>query len=59
MKFMLTELECFSEDLKNTINETLALKSGMLFVLDESGSIGQPDFIKSKEFVKDIVAAFP
>ncbi|KAJ9600292.1 hypothetical protein L9F63_009417 [Diploptera punctata] len=53
------ELECFSEDMKNAINETLTVNAGILFVIDESGSIGQTDYLKSKQFIKDIVDSFP
>jgi hypothetical protein len=51
--------ECIAEDLEDDLNKTLSVNAGLLFVLDESGSVSRPDFQKTKEFVKDIVSTFP
>lgn len=57
--FMQPAEECIAEDLEDDLNKTLSVNAGLLFVLDESGSVSRPDFQKTKEFVKDIVSTFP
>jgi hypothetical protein len=52
-------VECIGEDLEDDLNKTLSVKAGLLFVLDESGSVSKVDFEKTKVFVKDIVEQFP
>jgi hypothetical protein len=52
-------LECIGEDIEDQLNKTLSVKAGLLFVLDESGSVAKSDFEKTKEFVKDIVSSYP
>ncbi|XP_021913984.1 sushi, von Willebrand factor type A, EGF and pentraxin domain-containing protein 1-like [Zootermopsis nevadensis] len=52
-------VDCIAEDLEDELNKTLSVNAGLLFVLDESGSVSLADFIKTKEFVKDIVTQFP
>jgi hypothetical protein len=41
------------------LNKTLSGKAGILFVLDESGSVSLVDFEKTKVFVKDVVQKYP
>ena len=43
----------------NALNKILSSKAGILFVLDESGSVGLRDFEKTKVFVKDVVQKYP
>jgi hypothetical protein len=52
-------VECIGEDLNNDLNKTLSGKAGILFVLDESGSVTLTNFIKTKEFVKRVVQTYP
>jgi hypothetical protein len=52
-------VECIGEDLEDDLNKTLSVKAGLLFVLDESGSVSRPDFQITKDFVKDIVQQYP
>lgn len=52
-------MECIAEDLEDELNKTLSVEAGLLFVLDESGSVSRADFEKTKIFVKDIVSQFP
>jgi len=52
-------VECIGEYLNNDLNKTLSGKAGILFVLDESGSVGPTDFQRTKDFVKDVVQAYP
>jgi hypothetical protein len=52
-------VECIGEDLGDDLNETLSVKAGLLFVLDESGSVSRQDYEKTKVFVKDIITQFP
>jgi hypothetical protein len=52
-------VECIGEDLNNDLNKTLSGKAGILFVLDESGSVGPSEFKKTKIFVKFVVQAYP
>jgi hypothetical protein len=52
-------VECIGEDLGDDLNKTLSVKAGLLFVLDESGSVSRLDFEKTKVFVKNIVSKFP
>ncbi|KAJ9600290.1 hypothetical protein L9F63_009415, partial [Diploptera punctata] len=51
--------ECIGEDLENELNKTLSVNASLLFVLDESGSVGSENFRKTKVFVKDVISAFP
>jgi hypothetical protein len=41
------------------LNKTLTGKAGILFILDESGSVSPENFIKTKEFVKKVVETYP
>jgi hypothetical protein len=50
---------CIGNDLDNDLNKTLSVKAGILFVLDESGSVGIRDFERTKVFVKDVVKKYP
>jgi len=43
----------------NDLNKTLSGKAGILFVLDESGSVSQQNFKKTKDFAKDVVQKYP
>ncbi|XP_069674630.1 collagen alpha-1(XII) chain-like [Periplaneta americana] len=52
-------LQCLSNQIVGQMNKTLSKEAGLLFVLDESGSIGSDDFQKSKAFVNDIISRFP
>jgi hypothetical protein len=52
-------VECIGEDLNNDLNKTLSGKAGILFVLEDSGSVTEPNFIKTKNFVKDVVQKYP
>ncbi|KAJ4450067.1 hypothetical protein ANN_01474 [Periplaneta americana] len=52
-------LQCLSNQIVGQMNKTLSKEAGLLFVLDESGSIGSGDFQKSKAFVNDIISRFP
>jgi hypothetical protein len=51
-------VECIGDDLDNDLNKTLSGKAGILFVLDESGSVTITNFIKTKNFVKDVVQKY-
>eukprot|EP01054_Gregarina_sp_Poly1_P006076 Gregarina_sp_Poly_1__6075@NODE_3205_length_1277_cov_20_744628_g2035_i0_p1_GENE_NODE_3205_length_1277_cov_20_744628_g2035_i0NODE_3205_length_1277_cov_20_744628_g2035_i0_p1_ORF_typecomplete_len367_score22_55VWA/PF00092_28/5_9e28CBM_14/PF01607_24/6_7e17CBM_14/PF01607_24/5_4e03CBM_14/PF01607_24/8_8e03VWA_2/PF13519_6/5e15VWA_3/PF13768_6/4_2e12VWA_CoxE/PF05762_14/2_2e10Sushi/PF00084_20/1_1e03Sushi/PF00084_20/4_9e05DUF2201/PF09967_9/0_002vWATerFlike/PF10138_9/0_016DUF1194/PF06707_11/0_024Peripla_BP_6/P len=52
-------VDCIGEIIEDELNKTLSVNASLLFVLDESGSVSEPDFEKTKEFVKDIISAFP
>jgi hypothetical protein len=52
-------VDCIGRDLNDTLNKTLSGKAGILFVLDESGSVGLRNFEITKDFVKDVVQAYP
>ncbi|XP_069674629.1 cartilage matrix protein-like [Periplaneta americana] len=52
-------LQCLSNQIVGQMNKTLSKKAGILFVLDESYSIGYEDYQKSKVFVNDIISRFP
>jgi hypothetical protein len=52
-------VECNADDLDNFLNKTLSDKAGILFVLDESGSVGLRNFQRTKVFVKDVVQRYP
>jgi hypothetical protein len=52
-------VECNGEDLDNFLNKTLSIKAGILFVLDESGSVALRDYERMKVFVKDVVQKYP
>jgi hypothetical protein len=52
-------VECIGEDLEDDLNKTLSINAGLLFVLDESGSVSRQEFEITKEFVKAIVQQFP
>jgi hypothetical protein len=52
-------LPCISQDLEEDMNQTLSLEAGLLFVLDESGSVTREDFEKTKTFVANIINRFP
>lgn len=52
-------VECIGEDLEDDLNKTLSVKAGLLFVLDESGSVSRKDFELTKDFVRNIVQKFP
>ena len=41
------------------MNKTLSGKAGILFVLDESGSVTLTNFQRTKVFVKDVVQKYP
>lgn len=49
---------CIGENIDDDLNKTLSVKAGLLFILDESGSVQESDFIKTKEFVKKIISKF-
>jgi hypothetical protein len=51
--------ECIGEDLEDDLNKTLSVNAGLLFVLDESGSVSRKDFELTKDFVRNIVQKFP
>lgn len=57
--FPYTAVECIGEDLEDDLNKTLSINAGLLFVLDESGSVSRQEFEITKEFVKAIVQQFP
>ena len=50
---------CVVEVIDEVLNETLSVPASLLFVLDESGSVGQQNFVRSKEFIKHIVDKYP
>jgi hypothetical protein len=50
---------CIGEDLNNDLNKTLSGKAGILFVLDESGSVSPTNFQITKDFVKDVIQNYP
>jgi len=52
-------VECIGENVDNDLNKTLSGKAGILFVLDESGSVSLPDFRITKDFAKDVVHKYP
>jgi hypothetical protein len=52
-------VECIGEDLEDDLNKTLSVNAGLLFVLDESGSVSRQDYEITKTFVKNIVSQFP
>jgi hypothetical protein len=52
-------VECIGEDIEDDLNKTLSRNAGLLFVLDESGSVSRPQFNITKEFVKNIITKFP
>ncbi|GFG35330.1 hypothetical protein Cfor_11731, partial [Coptotermes formosanus] len=51
--------ECIGEHIEDGLNKTLSGKAGLLFVLDESGSVSPANFQITKDFVKDVVRTFP
>jgi hypothetical protein len=59
--FLLTKSaeECIGNDLDNDFNYTLTRDAGILFVVDESGSVGTANYEKCKNFVKDVVTKYP
>jgi len=52
-------VECIGDILDDDLNKTLSGKAGILFVLDESGSVSRPDFEKTKVFAKNVVIKYP
>jgi hypothetical protein len=52
-------MECIGEDMDDDLNKTLSVKAGILFVLDESGSVGLTNFQRTKDFVKNVVQKYP
>ena len=46
-------------EVEKDLNQHLSGKAGILFVLDESGSVGLRNFQKTKDFVKDVVQKYP
>jgi len=46
-------------EVEKDLNQYLSGKAGMLFVLDESGSVTSANFQKTKVFVKDVVQKYP
>jgi hypothetical protein len=52
-------VECIGENVRIDLNKTLSGKAGILFILDESGSVGVRDFERTKVFVKDVIQSFP
>jgi hypothetical protein len=51
--------ECVGNGMDNDFNYTLSREAGILFVLDESGSVGTDNYDKCKSFVKDVVNKYP
>jgi hypothetical protein len=51
--------ECIGNDLDNDLNYTLSTQAGILFVLDESGSVGLVNYGRTKSFVNDVVEKYP
>ncbi|XP_066992990.2 uncharacterized protein [Anabrus simplex] len=47
------------EDLMNNIHGTIGRQNNLLFILDESGSVGPRNFDIELNFVKAIIGAFP
>jgi hypothetical protein len=43
----------------NDLNKTLSVNAALLFVLDESGSVGVRNFERTKDFVKDVIQKYP
>jgi hypothetical protein len=52
-------VECIGENLDHDLNKTLSGKAGIIFVLDESGSVGATNFQRTKVFVKDVIDKYP
>jgi len=50
---------CIGVEVEKDLNKTLSVKAGILFVLDESGSVTLKNFQKTKVFVKDVVQKYP
>jgi hypothetical protein len=43
----------------NDLNKILSGKAGILFVLDESGSVSPANFQITKDFAKNVVEKYP
>jgi len=52
-------LVCIAVDLDNNLNKTLSGQAGILFILDESGSVSRANFQITKDFVKDVIQRYP
>jgi len=51
-------LKCFLHQSDDLYTDCLNAGSDIVFVLDASGSIGADNFLKVKQFVKDVISAF-
>ncbi|KAJ9600291.1 hypothetical protein L9F63_009416, partial [Diploptera punctata] len=50
---------CVSQIVNEVLNQTLSVPANLLFVLDESGSVGQKNFDLSREFIKNVTKKYP
>ena len=54
-----TDPNCVVRIVDRVLNNTQSVPASILFVLADSDNVGLDNFVKSKEFVKDIVNAYP